>query len=97
MGFNSGFKGLTSALDGDGLLMPHLGRFTARSDPVLLVHEARWAPGPIWTGAENLASAGIQSPHRPAHSESLYRLSYPGCREIMENRSWNLDLESSSR
>jgi hypothetical protein len=35
-------------------------------------------PGPVWTGAENLASAGIRSPDRPARSESLYLLSYPG-------------------
>ena len=31
---------------------------------------------PSWTGAENLASTGIRSPDRPAHSESVYRLSY---------------------
>ena len=35
-------------------------------------------PGPVWTGAENLAQTGIRSPDRPARSESLYRLSYPG-------------------
>jgi len=33
---------------------------------------------PNWTGAENLASTGIRSPDRPARSESLYRLHYPG-------------------
>jgi len=35
-------------------------------------------PGPVWTGAENLASTGILFPDRPARSESLYRLRYPG-------------------
>jgi len=35
-------------------------------------------PMPVWTGAENLALTGIRSPDRPAVSESLYRLSYPG-------------------
>jgi hypothetical protein len=34
--------------------------------------------GPVWTGAENLASAGIQSPDRLVRSESLYRLRCPG-------------------
>jgi hypothetical protein len=29
-------------------------------------------------GAEKLAPTGIRSPDRPASSESLYRLSYPG-------------------
>jgi len=32
----------------------------------------------LWTGAENLAPTGIRSPDRPARSESLYRLWYPG-------------------
>jgi hypothetical protein len=46
-------------------------------DPVLIVQEAGWAPGPVWTGAENLASTGIRSPDRPARSQSLYQLRYP--------------------
>ena len=54
------------------------GRFTPLKDPVPIVQEAGWAPGPVWTGAENLASTGIRSPARPARSESLYRLSYRG-------------------
>ena len=32
--------------------------FTPGKDPVLIVQEAGWAPGPAWTGAGNLA------PHR---------------------------------
>ena len=35
------------------------------------------APGPVWTGAENLTPTGIRSPDRPARSQSLYQLSYP--------------------
>jgi hypothetical protein len=54
------------------------GRFTPGKDPAPIVQEAGWAPGPVWTGAENLAPTGIRSPDRPARSESLYRLSYPG-------------------
>jgi hypothetical protein len=37
-----------------------------------------WAPGPVWAGLENLAPTGIRSPDRPAGSESLYRLRFPG-------------------
>jgi hypothetical protein len=29
--------------------------FTPGKDPVPMVQEAGWAPGPVWTGAENLA------------------------------------------
>jgi len=28
--------------------------FTPEKDPVPIVQEAVWAPGPVWTGAENL-------------------------------------------
>ena len=44
---------------------------------VPIVEEAGLVPGPVWAGAENLAYTGIQSPDRPARSQSLYRLSYP--------------------
>ena len=45
---------------------------------VPIVQEAGWATGPVWTVAENLDPTVIRSPDRPARSESLYRLSYPG-------------------
>ena len=35
-------------------------------DPVPILYEAGWAPGPVCTDAENLASAGIRSQDRPA-------------------------------
>jgi hypothetical protein len=55
---------------------PRPGRFSYEKDPVPIVQEAGWAPGPVWTGAENLAHTGIRSPDRPARTQSLYRLSY---------------------
>ena len=36
------------------------------------------APRPVGTDAKNFAPARVRSPDRPARSESLYRLSYPG-------------------
>jgi len=53
-------------------------------DPVPTVQEAGWAQGPVWTGEENLAPTGIRSPHSPARSESLYRLSYRALTGIMK-------------
>jgi hypothetical protein len=35
--------------------------FTPWKEQVPIVMEAGWAPGPVWTGAENLAPTGIQS------------------------------------
>ena len=37
----------------------------------LMFHEAGWASGPAWTGAESLEHIGIRIPNRPAHGESL--------------------------
>ena len=54
-----------------------------RKDPVPIVQEAGWAPGPVRTGAENLTYAGIRSLDHPVRSESLYRLSYPSPRDIL--------------
>ena len=55
-------------------------------DPVPIVQEAGWTPGPVWTG-------GISRPHRdsipdrPARSQSLYRLSYPAHNSSSSNSS----------
>jgi hypothetical protein len=63
--------------EGLGWLAPRPGPLYPREgDPVPILQEAGWAPGPVWTTAENLALTGIRSPDRPARSESLYRLSY---------------------
>jgi len=50
--------------------------FTPEKDPVPIVQEAGWAPGPVWTGVGNLAPTGIRSPDRPTRIQSLYWLSY---------------------
>jgi hypothetical protein len=50
--------------------------FTPGKYPVPIVQKAGWAPGPVWTNAENLAPTGIRYPDRPAHSQSLYWLRY---------------------
>jgi hypothetical protein len=50
--------------------------FTPRKDPVPIVQEVGWSPGPVWTGAENLAPTGIWSLDRLARNRSLYRLCY---------------------
>ena len=72
----------------DGWSTPCPGRFTPRErEPVPILYEDGWAPGPVWTGAENLAPTGIRSPDRPASSELLYRLLYPS--PISQSVSWN--------
>jgi len=37
---------------------PH---FTSGKDPLPILEEAGWAPGPVWTGAKNLVPTGIRS------------------------------------
>ena len=38
---------------------PRSGRFAPGKTPLHIVQEAGWAPGPVWTGAENLAPPGF--------------------------------------
>jgi len=72
-------------------------------DPVPIVQEAGWVPGPVWTGGENLARSAIRPLDSPARSESLYRLSHlgpsigGGCSntdkrktEVLENKAGSL-------
>jgi hypothetical protein len=44
----------TLALDGVGGQRHAPTAFTPGKDTVPIVQEAGWAPGPVWTGAENL-------------------------------------------
>ena len=62
--------------------------FTSEKDPVPIVQEAGWAPGPVWTGAENLspqpgfdprtvrpvASRYTDYAARPTNRHTVYRL-----------------------
>ena len=52
--------------------------YPREGDPVPLVQKAGWASRLVWMGPENLAFSGVRGPDRPARSESLYRLRYPG-------------------
>jgi hypothetical protein len=63
----------TSALGRGGWSAPRPGRFTPAKDPVPIVQEIGWAPGPVWTCAKNLDPTGIRSPYRPARSHINYK------------------------
>ena len=41
------------------------------NDPVPIVQEAGWAPGPVWTGAENFDNPGFDA-RTVQHVASLY-------------------------
>jgi hypothetical protein len=51
-----------SALGGVGGQHHAPGRFAPRKDPIPIVQEVVWAPGPFWTFAKNLAPTGISIP-----------------------------------
>ena len=44
-------------------------------DPVPIVQEAGWTPGPVWTGGKSRPHR-YSIPDRPARSQTLYRLNY---------------------
>ena len=49
--------------------------FTPGKDPVPILQGVEWAPGPVWTGGKYRPHRD-SIPDRPAHSQSLYRLTY---------------------
>jgi hypothetical protein len=49
--------------------------YPQKIDLVPIVQQVGWAPGSVWTGAQDIASTGIRCQPRPARSESLYRIS----------------------
>ena len=59
----------TSALEG-GLGGQHHApaALPTGKDPVSIVQDTGWAPGPVWSVRKNLTPTGIRSPDRPAHS-----------------------------
>jgi hypothetical protein len=53
---------MTTALEaGEGSASRPGRSLPSGKEPVPIVQEAGWAPGPVWTGAENLAPSGIRS------------------------------------
>jgi len=46
-------------------------------EPVLIVRETGWAPGPFWTDADNLASTGFRSRDRPAQIDQSVKFCVP--------------------
>ena len=50
---------------------------TPGKDPVPILQEAGCAPEPVWTGGKSRPHRD-SIPDRPARSQSLYQLSYPG-------------------
>jgi hypothetical protein len=58
----------------------------------LLHQKAGWAPGSVWTAAENLDPIGIRYPDLLVRSELLYQLRYPGPR--LEAKSMKISLNT---
>ena len=62
---------MTTALEGGEGLASRPGRsLPPGKDPVPIVQEAGWAPGPVWTGAENLTTPPGFDPRWDSNPES---------------------------
>jgi hypothetical protein len=54
--------------------------YRRQRDPVPILQDAGWTPGPVWTGVGISSQSGIRSLDRPTRSKSLCHLRYPGPR-----------------
>ena len=62
---------MTAALEGGEWSAARPGRtLPPGKDRVPILHEARWAPGPVWTGGKSFPHRD-SIPDRPARSQSL--------------------------
>ena len=74
------------------MVIPRPDRFIPGKDPVPIVREARWAPGPVWTGAKNVTYTGIQSQDRPVRSESLTTTELS--KAVQNDEEWSSNISS---
>ena len=72
----------TWTIVGGGCSKPRPARFSPGKDPVPILQEAGWAPGPFWTGTENLphrdSISGPSSPKLVATPTALSRHTMTG-------------------
>jgi hypothetical protein len=73
---------------------PRPGRFTPGNDLVPIAQEAGWAPGPVWTGAENLDSTGIRSPDHPATSQHPIPFFNPNHTQAADNKESHTETQA---
>jgi hypothetical protein len=66
-------RGIALPLLDHGIRRGSQTHFTPGKDPVPIVQEAGWSPGPVWTGGKSRPT-GIRSPDRPARSQSVYSI-----------------------
>ena len=65
--------------------------YTPGKDPVLILQEALWAPGPVWTGGKSRPHRD-SIPDRPVCSQQLYRLSYAETSTMYKHKLWSSSL-----
>ena len=79
------YSSMTAALEGGEWSAARPSRpIPPGKDSVPIVQEAGWAPALVWTGGKSRPTR-IRSPDHPARSQSLYRLSYPAHKLVMQN------------
>jgi hypothetical protein len=80
VGIGIALSSMTAALEGgEGSAARPVRTLPPGKDPVPILQEAGWAPGPVWTGGKSRPHRDL-IPDRPDRSQSLYRLSDRGHR-----------------
>ena len=82
---------MTAALEGVSGQQHASAALYPRKDPVPILQEAGWPPGPVWKGGKSRPQRDSIL-DRPARSQSLYRLSYPA-HNIKEYQEYFLEGE----
>jgi len=73
---------MTAALEGGEWSAARPGRTVHPERPGTHLQEAGWAPGPVWTGAENLVPTGIRSRNVQPGSSVAILTELPGPQQV---------------
>jgi hypothetical protein len=85
------YSSKTSALEGMSGKQHAPAALYPGKEPVPILQEVGWAPGPVWMSEKTAPSSGIWSPDRPARSQWLYWLSYPAHRCLVSLHKFSMD------
>jgi len=73
---------MTAVLEGGEWSAARPGRtLPPGKDPVLILQEAEWVPGPVWTGGKSRSDRD-STPDRPARSSVAMPTELPGPRHV---------------
>ena len=66
--------------------------YPQETDPVPILQEAVWAPGPVRTGGKNLTPTRIRYPDHPPRIHTDYAIQAHYIKQVIKKEEWSLEM-----